>query len=64
MMSATKKLKITLKKSPHGRKPPRAKTLEALGLRKVNATVVVEATPQVQGMAQKVVDLIEIEEQS
>lgn len=63
-MSDTKKIKITLKKSPHGQKPPRAKTLDALGLRRVNASVVVAATPQVLGMANKVIDLVQIEEQS
>ena len=59
-----KKVKITLIKSPYGRKPKRSATLEALGLRKVNHSVVVDATPQILGMTQKVQDLITVEEQA
>jgi len=64
MKEACKKIKITLKKSAYGRKPSRAATLEALGLRKINASVVVDATPQILGMARKVSDLVAVEEQS
>lgn len=64
MSAAEKKIKITLIKSSYGRKPKRAATLEALGLRKVNQTVVLAATPQVLGMTQKVNDLITVEEQA
>ncbi|MCA9409762.1 MAG: 50S ribosomal protein L30 [Candidatus Omnitrophica bacterium] len=64
MSDNAKKIKITLKKSAYGRKPKRAATLEALGLRKVNQEVVVDATPQVLGMADKVQDLITVEEQA
>ena len=59
-----KKIRITLKKSAYGRKPGRAATLEALGLRKINQSVDVEMTPQVLGMTRKVSDLITIEETS
>lgn len=58
------KIKITLNKSPHGRKPSRGKTLDALGLRRINQSVVVEPTPQVVGMTRVVRDLITIEEAS
>lgn len=64
MSAAVKKIKITLIKSSFGRKPKRAATLEALGLRKVNQSVVLAATPQVLGMTQKVTDLITVEEQA
>ncbi|MCG3196289.1 MAG: 50S ribosomal protein L30 [Candidatus Omnitrophica bacterium] len=57
-----KKIRITLKRSTHGRKPKRAATLEALGLRKINQSVVVSATPQILGMTRQVKDLIAIED--
>lgn len=38
------------------------RTLEALGLRKLNHTVEHEATPQVMGMAQKLTHLVKVEE--
>ena len=38
------------------------KTMEALGLRKLNATVDVEATAQILGMVRKVTHLIKVEE--
>ena len=63
-MIGNDRIRITLKKSPHGRKPKRAATLDALGLRKINDSVVVEPTPQILGMARKVIDLIIVEEQS
>lgn len=37
-------------------------TLEALGLRKMNATVEHEATPQILGMISKVKHLVSVEE--
>jgi large subunit ribosomal protein L30 len=59
-----KKVRITLKKSACGRKPARAATLVALGLRRINQSVVVDMTPQVLGMTRKVSDLISVEETS
>ncbi len=59
-----KKVRITLKKSAHGRKPARAATLVALGLHKINQSIEVEMTPQVLGMTRKVSDLISVEETS
>jgi large subunit ribosomal protein L30 len=44
-------------------RPERQKrTMEALGLRKLNATVDVEATAQILGMVRKVTHLIKVEE--
>jgi large subunit ribosomal protein L30 len=59
-----KKVRITLKKSAYGRKPGRAATLVALGLHKINQSVVVDMTPQILGMTRKVMDLITVEESS
>jgi large subunit ribosomal protein L30 len=56
------KLKITQKRSVIGRSARQKATMEALGLRKINATVEVEGTPQVLGMVRKVSHLVEVVE--
>ena len=56
------KLKITQKRSVIGRPARQKATMEALGLRKINATVEVEGTPQVLGMVRKVSHLVEVVE--
>jgi large subunit ribosomal protein L30 len=56
------KLKLTQKRSVIGRPARQKATMEALGLRKINATVEVEGTPQVLGMVRKVSHLIEVVE--
>ncbi len=56
------KIKITQTKSSIDRPERQKRTLVALGLRKVNATVEVEATPQIQGMVTKVSHLVKVEE--
>lgn len=55
------KIKITQVKSGIDRSERQKATLVALGLRKVNATVEVEATPQIQGMVNKVSHLVKVE---
>lgn len=57
-----KKIKITQVKSVIDRSERQKKTVEALGLRKVHATVEVEATPQILGMVRKVTHLVKVEE--
>ena len=56
------KIKITQVKSKIGSSKRQKKTLEALGLRKLNNTIEVEGTPQILGMINKVRHLITIEE--
>ena len=56
------KLKLTQIKSGIDRPERQKRTLVALGLRKMNATVEVEATPQVLGMVNKVSHLLKVEE--
>jgi len=56
------KVKITQVKSKIGSPERQKRTLQALGLRKINATVVVEATPQILGMIRKVNHLVKVEE--
>ena len=53
------KIKITQRRSKIGSTLRQKRTLEALGLRKVNATVELEATPQILGMVEKVRHLVD-----
>lgn len=57
-----KKLKIKQVRSGIGRPLKQKRTLEALGFKRLNQTIEVEVSPQVQGMIDAVRHLIEIEE--
>ena len=57
-----KKIKITQVKSGIGRSERQKQTLIALGLKKMNASREVVATPQILGMVNKVMHLITVEE--
>ena len=57
-----KKIKVTQVKSIIDRPERQKRTVEALGLKKVNASVEVEATPQILGMVRKVNHLVKVEE--
>ena len=57
-----KKIKITQIKSGIDRSERQKQTLIALGLRKLNSSKEVEATPQILGMVNKVSHLIKVEE--
>lgn len=56
------KLKITLVKSTIGAVPKHVKTVEALGLKKVNKTVEMLDNAAVRGMIQQVRHLVKVEE--
>jgi large subunit ribosomal protein L30 len=56
------KIKITQTKSGIDRPERQKRTLVALGLRKMHATVEVEATPQIMGMVKAVHHLVKVEE--
>jgi len=56
------KIKITQVKSGIDRPERQKRTLKALGLRKLHASVEVEATPQILGMVNAVNHLVKIEE--
>ena len=56
------KIKVTQVKSKIGRLKNQKRTLEALGLRKINQTVEHEATPSIVGMVNTVKHLISVEE--
>jgi large subunit ribosomal protein L30 len=55
-----KKIKYTQVKSGIGSTERQKRTLEALGLGKMNRTVEVESSPQVLGMINKVKHLVKI----
>ena len=59
---AMPKIKVTQVKSKIGSSKRQKRTLEALGLRKINGKVEVEATPQILGMVNKVKHLVRVEE--
>lgn len=56
------KVKITQARSIISRPKDQKATVQALGLRKISHSVVVEATPQIIGMIRKVSHLVRIEE--
>ena len=56
------KLKITLVKSPIGAVPKHVKTVEALGLKKLNKSVEMPDNAATRGMIQQVRHLVKVEE--
>ncbi|MBM9833092.1 50S ribosomal protein L30 [Streptococcus rifensis] len=55
-------IKITLTKSPIGRKPNQRKTVVALGLGKLNSSVIKEDNPAILGMVNTISHLVTVEE--
>ena len=55
-------LKITLVKRVIAHLPEQKKTVKALGLGKINSSVVKNDTPQIRGMIKKVEHLVKVEE--
>ncbi|MFO8043391.1 MAG: 50S ribosomal protein L30 [Alkalispirochaeta sp.] len=56
------KVRITLVRSPLGRKPNQRRTVEALGLRRIRHSVEKELTDSIQGMINTVSHLVSVEE--
>jgi large subunit ribosomal protein L30 len=56
------KLRITLVKSAIGAVPKNRKTVEALGLRKLNKTVEMPDNPAIRGMIRQVSHMVKVEE--
>lgn len=63
-MQPKKYLKITLVKSLIGRLPGHVLTAQALGLRKINSTVIKNNSPMIMGMVRKLYYLLKVEEVS
>lgn len=55
------KIRITQVKSKNGKPERQKRTLEALGIRKLNHSVEHEATPPILGMVEKVKHLVKVE---
>ncbi|MCF8224484.1 MAG: 50S ribosomal protein L30 [Bacteroidales bacterium] len=56
------KIKITQTRSKIGHTVRQKRTLEALGLKRINHSVELEATPQILGMVSKISHLVSVEE--
>jgi large subunit ribosomal protein L30 len=56
------KIRITQTRSRIGSTIRQKRTLDALGLRKMNKTVEVETSPQILGMVNKIKHLVKVEE--
>jgi large subunit ribosomal protein L30 len=56
------KIKITQVKSAIDRSERQKRTVAALGLKKLNSSVEVEATPQILGMVAKVNHLVKVQQ--
>lgn len=61
MSASENRIRITLVRSPIGRPPAQRKTARALGLRKLNQSVVQKDSPEIKGMVRKIVHLVEVE---
>lgn len=61
-MTKNKKIKITYIKSKIRSSERQKRTIQALGLRKLNLSVEKDATPQILGMVNKVKHLILVED--
>jgi large subunit ribosomal protein L30 len=59
---AAKKLKVTLIRSPAGRGRRHIACVRGLGLRRIRHTVILEDTPAVRGMIDKISYLVRYEE--
>lgn len=62
MVSKMAKIKITQTRSAIKRPKDQRRTIQALGLGKINKTVEVENTPQIMGMINKVSHLVSVSE--
>ena len=61
-MAKNKQKEIILVKSPIGYNVSKRKTLEALGLKKLNQKILKNNNPQIIGMVRKVHHLVEVKE--
>jgi large subunit ribosomal protein L30 len=57
----TSQVRVTLVKSPIGQNKRQRSTLETLGLKRINQTVVHKDNPSLRGMLDKVQHLVRIE---
>lgn len=60
--AAPRSLRVTLVRSPLGRKPGQLETARALGLRKVRDAVVHRDDATIRGMIRRIAHLVKVEE--
>lgn len=61
-MADTRKLRVTLVKSPAGRLKNHRASVRGLGLRRVHQSVVVDDTPENRGMINRAEYMLKVEE--
>lgn len=61
MSAEERKLRITLVRSLIGRPPKQRGTIRALGLKRINHSVVHRDTPEIRGMLHRVTHLVKVE---
>jgi large subunit ribosomal protein L30 len=61
-MAKKKQIKVTLVRSPIGFQPKHRETVRGLGLKRMNQSVVLEDTPSVRGMVNKIEYMVRVEE--
>jgi large subunit ribosomal protein L30 len=62
MAKQEKQIRVRLVKSTIGQKPQARKTVKALGLKKLQSSIVHDATPAILGMIRAVSHLVAVEE--
>lgn len=62
MSGQHKQLKVTLIKSPIAAQPKHRECVKGLGLRRIRHSVVLQGSPEVRGMINKVMHLLSVEE--
>ncbi|MCJ7816172.1 MAG: 50S ribosomal protein L30 [Xanthomonadales bacterium] len=60
-MAKAKQIKVTLVRSPIGFQPKHRECVRGLGLKRMNQTVVLEDTPSVRGMVNRVEYMVRVE---
>lgn len=61
-MANKKQIKVTLVRSPNGTQRRHRECVRGLGLRRMHHTVILEDTPSVRGMVNKIDYLVRVEE--
>jgi len=61
MNGGERKIRITLVRSPIGRQPVQRRTVRALGLKRLNHSVVQQESPEILGMVKRVRHLVKVE---
>ena len=61
---SSQKITVMQIQSPIGRKSDQRKTLIGLGLNKINSSRVLEDTPSVRGMINKIKHLVQVDEEN